>query len=533
MQKRFIVLFLLHSIQLSNIVTSDKPKKKTHNPYAVSSNHQQGASEKTLHGNEVSLSSSGYNDQNGNTYSCQRKLSYAQQYANYLLGQSGLASVTNSQMQKYQENDDDYQQYNDNFYQGSYNQQANILNNVSNQQVLTFNYQRNQSSLPSYDQFHDSYQLSLDSKNSVNDKLSTSFFHCKTVESVKHFIEQIPVEELDSPIYNNMESIGHILLRKRDRENFKIWLKKGASCTAISGNQEEDPRFNSVTILHLLCIKGLDEFPDLLDLIKEVLERNPSLLSIENGAKNLPGHLILTNDKINDDVTLKILDEFSKYLDLSKSIYVPNKNHRVNLAKKKPRSMDYISPRILKFPKDREERRDFISKLAPEDLDKSFFFNKTSIGQILLIDNDIELFEAWLDRGALCTSVQSKDLNNVYSEDTVLSFLCIKALDKVPNLVDLIKKVLDRNPRLLFHLRNDKHSVANQILMNKNIDDETTLKILKEFTLRGFNFIVDPIIYGKYRKKNYKDMENYKLESIKYIESCIEAIFQDAQRANS
>ena len=347
MQKEFILFMLFYFVQVSNVLASDKPKKKTHNPYVVSNNHQQGASEKTLHGNEVSLSSSGYNNQNENTYSYQRNLSYAQQYANYLLHQRILASSKNSQIQKYQENDDDCQQYNHSFDQGSYNQQSNISNNVSNQQVFTFNYQRNQSNLPSYgQQLYNSYQFSLNSKNSVNYNLSNAFFNCNTTESVKNFIEQMPVEELDFPIDNNLNSIGHILLQRRDHKNFKIWLEKGASCSTITGNAKTDHRFNRVTILHSLCIKGLDFFPDLLDVVKKVLNRNPSLLlHLHNGQKSA-ADLILKNKNIDDKTTLEILKEFeSRGFDFTKDpiiYFACCENKSFYIKDSKPKSVEYV-----------------------------------------------------------------------------------------------------------------------------------------------------------------------------------------------
>jgi hypothetical protein len=132
----------------------------------------------------------------------------------------------------------------------------------------------------------------------------------KNVELRKVFLENLAVERLDEPAWADGSSLGHLFLHRNEPDNFRLWLSRGALCTAITDNKGKRVEYNNETILSVLCIKGLDNYPDLVNLICIVLDRNPSLLDISKEYSFdyiKPVHLVLRNRYLGDEETLRIL----------------------------------------------------------------------------------------------------------------------------------------------------------------------------------------------------------------------------------
>lgn len=147
-----------------------------------------------------------------------------------------------------------------------------------------------------------------------NDKCFTKNYwdHSSEWKRVRHnIVNEIPQEQLDYPVWKDGSSIGHLALHRGEPGLFKLWLDKGALCTAITDKKNQwHLNYNNETILQVLCLKGLDNYPNLPELIDTVINRNRSLLFHLQNDKDSVVYTILKNQHVNDPVTLEILKIF-------------------------------------------------------------------------------------------------------------------------------------------------------------------------------------------------------------------------------
>ena len=95
-------------------------------------------------------------------------------------------------------------------------------------------------------------------------------------------------------VTDNNESLGHLLLRLRNINSFKDWLEYGGNCEIISSDNAET-KYHKQTILHLLAVKSTAEVPDLVNLIKKVARKYPSLVTKKDGLEKTASILVLNS----------------------------------------------------------------------------------------------------------------------------------------------------------------------------------------------------------------------------------------------
>jgi hypothetical protein len=106
----------------------------------------------------------------------------------------------------------------------------------------------------------------------------------------------------------------------------------------------------------------------------------------------------------------------------------------------------------------RQERLNFVQNMCKEYLDCSVNPKEgLSIGSVALLNGDMQLFEAWLDRAPKC--------NTLFAEKSVLHIMCSLNMRDFPhlNLVDLVAKVIMLNPELV-SLRNGRGRTCAEIV---------------------------------------------------------------------
>lgn len=136
-------------------------------------------------------------------------------------------------------------------------------------------------------------------------------------------------------------------------------------------------------------------------------------------------------------------------------------------------------------------RAQSLEQIPQELLDAQIFNNGISMGHYFLQNNEIDLFERWLEKGAQCTTISDNNgaHNPSYNNQTILHALCIKGTDQVANLLQLIQIVLQRNPHLIAMRQGDGKTAIEVINSNNHIDQYTRSQIILILTITLTNYM--------------------------------------------